>query len=187
MDVLRQSSDKLYDEWSQKGEAKCQKVADGEEEAVLKVPWKKMQRILWERGDPKLRHDLNLIETHVKKVKEVFHGTIGKGNEFTSQKIEARQDKIRSVSKLFHSGPSLSEMQYVTEEETIRTLCASLAYLIDCDGRASYNFTKKWSRFAFTVAFQDLCNIKARSTGKYNTVVSPIHDSMKIPLFLLKE
>jgi RNA-dependent RNA polymerase len=184
MDRLHRKTKTTYDDWCSKAQQKCIKDPDGREEKVLSDPWYEAKERCHQRKDGNFKHDLDAIWKHVMEVEETHRQMIGNGSDFTKNKIEVRQDRLRAVSKKFHSFPTIDDMKYLMDQDSIRRLRASCAYAVDEESRR-YSSGRKWSRFPWDVAYQDLCDIKARSTGAYNSVISAIHDSQRIPSSML--
>ena len=93
---------------------------------------------------------------------------------------EARQERIRKMSKQFASYPPAGHLLMLEEE--IARIRASCAYVYDYEQRKSYS-SNNYSRFPWDLAMRELCAIKARATGRFKTVTCDFYDhfNMKHP------
>lgn len=125
-------------------------------------------------GSRRLRQELDAIEAHVKRVKQLHQDKIGYG--FTKKPIEVRQDVLRALSTAFSlpslsaslkkepfkvsnkSDPPVAELIAFSADEAQQVM-ASFAYIHD------WNKSGKCTRFPYDVAFEKLCRIKAEAVG----------------------
>jgi hypothetical protein len=114
-----------------------------------------------------------LIQDHVHTVAKRYKESIR--SNFTSLRIENRQDILRKLAMEFVSGPTPSEM-YMGADEIAR-LRASYAYLYDSN---EHKYTSKWTRFPWDVAMRELCAIKARALGPFKVVTLEYYERFVI-------
>lgn len=149
----------------------------------LTLPWDKF--LQWaERGSAdavKLkRMDLGRIAIHVQNTYRMHSNMMkqlpGKGH-FTGLPIEDRQDRLRTVSKAFASGPPLEELPTIVDNELLARCRASYAYKYDAEQQENHAV---WSRFPFNVAMRELCDIKARASGIHKVVQNSFYERFKL-------
>jgi len=160
------------------------KPLENEPDADLIRPWADAEA--WaERGEPtfvkKKKLDLSRIAKHVHEMYRQHkkhlknHNNLDTGVNFTDLPIEARQDKLRSVSKAFVSGPQIEDLETIPDAAMLARYRASYAYKYD----AEMSFGK-WSRFPWNVAFRELCLIKASALGPYKVVTTNFYERFKL-------
>jgi len=118
-----------------------------------------------------LRRELDALKKHVDDVHAKW--TKATGKTLTDLHIEARQDRLRALSKEFAKDPQLEVgIGYVA----LRTCDERMEF------KASYAYYKHpRQRFPWDVAMGTLCKLKAASTpGISRTVVQYMHDAMKV-------
>jgi hypothetical protein len=147
----------------------------------LTAPWAAAEEFAaqWKRDKDK-DHPLwsfqrQLIRDHVHAVAKKYKESIR--SNFTSLRIETRQDILRKLALEFASRPLPSEM-YMGEGEIAR-LRASYAYWHDAN---EHKYTSKWTRFPWDVAMRELCAIKARALGPFKVVTLEYYEH-----FVLKQ
>ncbi|KAJ7507906.1 RNA dependent RNA polymerase-domain-containing protein [Mycena galericulata] len=132
---------------------------------------------LLEEAQTNTGSDLERIQKHVESVYAAHKSKID--GKFTKLQIERRQDILRELSRDFATGPPGLSMD---AEEAAR-IKASYAYFFDWDKRQ--NWSIKWSRFPWDVAFRELCLIKTRASKA--TTLKPVNSefyerfTMKMP------
>ncbi|KAJ3843405.1 RNA dependent RNA polymerase-domain-containing protein [Lentinula raphanica] len=147
----------------------------------LAAPWKEQlalaERFKKETGCDRMLNDLEQIKKHVHKMWDIHRKelTLGpqKANTFTELAIETRQDILRRVSQRFASEPD--EKTLLMPHDQILRVKASYAYLHD--------FTqshKKWTRFPWDVSMRELTAIKAKATGRSQTVTADFYERMTL-------
>lgn len=137
--------------------------------------------------------DLERICKHVEAMYVAHRGEMssprkqGKGSPrkadgtpaFSSMSIEAKQDKMRDLSRRFAASPVASEV--LMSKEEIARVRASYAYVYDWEQRRER--PPGFTRFPWDMAMRELCAIKARATGRWKTVAGDFYDhfNMKNP------
>ena len=117
----------------------------------LEAPWLAAEQFAERyKSDKGTDHPLwscqrQLIQEHVHTIAKRYKENIRPN--FTSLRIENRQDILRKLALEFVSGPSPSEMYMGADE--IAKLRASYAYVHDAK---EHKYTSKWSRFPWDVA-----------------------------------
>jgi hypothetical protein len=187
MDILRNAAikerDHLLAEMDQ-----LFKPLENEPDADLIRPWADAEA--WaERGEPtfvkKKKFDLSRIAKHVhviyKQHKDHLknHNNINAGVQFTELPIEVRQDKLRSISKAFASGPQIEDLETIPDAATLARYRASYAYKYDAEMNSRFE-APGWSRFPWNVAFRELCLIKASALGPYKAVTSNFYERFRL-------
>ena len=164
------------------------KPLENEPDADLIRPWADAEA--WaERGEPtfvkKKKLDLSRIAKHVhviyKQHKDHLknHNNINAGVQFTELPIEVRQDKLRSISKAFVSGPQIEDLETIPDAATLARYRASYAYKYDAEMNSRFE-APGWSRFPWNVAFRELCSIKASALGPHKTVTGNFYERFKL-------
>ncbi|THV08462.1 hypothetical protein K435DRAFT_641686, partial [Dendrothele bispora CBS 962.96] len=115
--------------------------------------------------------ELEAIEKHVVKMFDV-HRERTKEKNFTGKRIETRQNILRSISREFSQSPSPSDLCTMTADQIARVR-ASYAYLYD-------HQKAHRPRFSWDVSMRELCAIKAKALGRWNTVTGTFYDSFTI-------
>lgn len=119
----------------------------------------------------KMEAELSRIQEHVEKMREEYKRRIR--FNFTSKKIEERQDILRSLARSFAAAPDLDSFLFFSSEEVAR-LRASYAYIHD--------LARGPTQFPWDVAMRELGTIKARSLGPSKTVTLGFYER-----FVLKQ
>ncbi|KAJ7599279.1 RNA dependent RNA polymerase-domain-containing protein [Mycena floridula] len=163
MDILNDSGKAVADIWQKKVEDKCD--VKSPPDSQLLEPYRLFEQKATFSNPAK--HDLDIIVFHVERVKKLY-GKTNNGQDFTKKKIQERQDALRALSREFHDSPQLDELQYINDDQQLATVRASVAYHLGTP------------RFAFSVAFRDLCTIKARATGNYKTVSNGFYQLFRL-------
>ncbi|KAF8912203.1 RNA dependent RNA polymerase-domain-containing protein [Gymnopilus junonius] len=188
MDVLRHAADKEKDGLLTEMDIKFAPLRIALD-PVLVAPWEAAEAWAERGSNAELtrmkRYDLSIIAKHVQNIfnkhKEVISVNTRKKDSagFTNLPIEARQDRLRAISKEFYSGPQLSQLQLVPDEATLARWRASYAYKFDAE---QHMRKTGWSRFPWNVAMRDLCLIKASaSPGQYTPMIDEFAQRMKLP------
>lgn len=114
------------------------------------------------------RRELVTIEEHVKAMRSEWGSIFGKSNVSKRKNSKASQNTaIDSLRRKFVSGPDVPHLALLGDVAEIR---ASYAY----------SYKRDSTRFAFAMAFQELCNIKARELGG-TTLDREFAELMSIP------
>ena len=153
----------------------------------LVAPWNRAmdlsKRFAAEERNTWMKRELDQIAEHIESVYQVHRESLSSSHSlspkkatssfksaapFTEMPIEARQNAIRKVSKLFVSFPPPGK--FFMQDEEIARLRASYAY--------KYNYDCHYNRssFPWDVAMRELGAIKARATGGHKTVVGEFYD-----------
>lgn len=118
-------------------------------------------------GVKELRKDLEIIKKHVEDVYAQWHSTLNPPYDKVKQRRLA-------CSKAFNSSPTPADLRLLKDGALISRLRASYAYV-------RYHGTEKDLRFAFEMAFRELCHMKANaSTGQAKTMTRGFYDRMKL-------
>ncbi|KAJ3799108.1 RNA dependent RNA polymerase-domain-containing protein [Lentinula aff. detonsa] len=146
----------------------------------LAAPWKEQQNIaeqLKNAGCDYMTKDLEKIMEHVHRMWENHRKEVTpnpqKANTFTDLAIENRQDILRKLSRQFASEPNEAGM-FISHDQMLR-LKASYAYIYDFE-----HSHKKWTRFPWDVAMRELTAIKAKATGRSNTVTADFYERLSL-------
>ncbi|KAJ3789073.1 RNA dependent RNA polymerase-domain-containing protein [Lentinula aff. detonsa] len=146
----------------------------------LAAPWKEQQNIaeqLKNAGCDYMTKDLEKIMEHVHRMWENHRKEVTpnpqKANTFTDLAIENRQDILRKLSRQFASEPNEAGM-FISHDQMLR-LKASYAYIYDYE-----HSHKKWTRFPWDVAMRELTAIKAKATGRSNTVTADFYERLSL-------
>ncbi|KAL0571012.1 hypothetical protein V5O48_010945 [Marasmius crinis-equi] len=138
---------------------------------VLLTPYADHIELAKKRGDKNLQHDLELIKTHVEKMKRKFEEKYG-GGSFIAKHIVARQDALQSVSREFCYQPQLEDIKAITDQRTLARVRASYVYEL-CKSNTG-------QQFSWMVAFRELCSIKAEVSSPFRPVVVDFADNFKL-------
>lgn len=181
MDVLRNGAIKERDHLLTEMQ-ELFKPLESEPDADLIRPWADAEA--WaERGEPtfvrKKRFDLSRIAEHVKVIYNRHKDHLKNGAQFTDLPIEVRQDKLRSISKAFVSGPQIEDLETIPDAAMLARYRASYAYKYDAERNSRFE-APGWSRFPWNVAFRELCLIKASALGPYKPVTSNFYERFKL-------
>ncbi|KAL0572257.1 hypothetical protein V5O48_009703 [Marasmius crinis-equi] len=181
MDELSKAARDLQREWKARAESIFDDRSERKDEIqstylrgadkVLLAPYADHVELAKKRGDKNLQHDLELIKTHVEKMKRKFEEKYG-GGSFTAKHIVARQDALRSVSREFCYEPQLEDMKAITDQRTLARVRASYAYEL-CKSNTG-------QQFSWMVAFRELCSIKAEASSPFRPVVVDFADNFKL-------
>ncbi|KIJ21861.1 hypothetical protein PAXINDRAFT_95343 [Paxillus involutus ATCC 200175] len=140
---------------------------------ALLWPWndakKRLQRLNMQDQNHALRMGMELsrVQTHVESMYEEYKASV-RGN-FTTLRIERRQDILRRLAHRFMKSPDPSSFLCFSDDELSR-LKASYAYKI-----GGLN-----GRFAFTIAMRELGYIKAKALGPTKTIQLRFYDRFVI-------
>ena len=97
------------------------------------------------------RKELRKVEGHVENIKSEWTNFF---STFSKKKSESKQKcTVDDLRQQFRSGPDAPHLSLLGD---VPEICASYAYRLCGAGHA---------RFAFSIAFEVLCNIKARESG----------------------
>jgi RNA-dependent RNA polymerase len=140
---------------------------------ALLWPWndakERLQRLNMQDQNHALRMGMELsrVQTHVESMYEEYKASV-RGN-FTTLRIERRQDILRRLAHRFMKSPDPSSFLCFSDDELSR-LKASYAYKI-----GGLN-----GRFAFTIAMRELGYIKAKALGPTKTIQLRFYDRFVI-------
>jgi len=190
MDELYKQAEEESNHWLKKIESHFETSSRCKVDEDLVRPWNKAielsNRWAAEENNPRMRHELEAISDHVKRVytdhrnllaspSKASRNSPKKGVSFTNLPIEVRQDTIRRLSRNFVSFPPPGK--FLMQDEEIARLRASFAYKYDHETR-----TSGWSRFPWDVAMRELGAIKARATGGHKTIAGEFYDHFNMKL-----
>ncbi|KAK0232473.1 RNA dependent RNA polymerase-domain-containing protein [Armillaria nabsnona] len=129
----------------------------------LAETWQNMTSV----KDKELRKDLEIIRKHVEDVHAQWYPTL-------SPPYDKVKQRRLACSKAFNSSPTPADLRLLKDGALISRLRASYAYV-------RYHETEKDLRFAFEMAFKELCHMKANaSTGQAKTMTRGFYDRMKM-------
>ena len=138
----------------------------------LRRPWEKMQ--LWVNDSSPVGPDLALIQkhidSHIKEWQAIASRTSKKSTPWAKGKAHATksaQVQYDELARSYAAGPGISPDSLLASAADIERL------------KASYAYTKK-PKFAWSVAFQALCHIKADAEGSV-AFKAEFADLMSIP------
>lgn len=152
-----------------------------EQDKDLVRPWLDAQRLAsrWktEGGSERMEKDLSMIASHVERMFNKHREALNIGSPrksptkggqatFSELPIEKRQDTLRKLSREFISFPTPDDV--LIDESMIRTYRASYAYYYDWEARQRCH--PPWTGFPWHCAMRELCEIKAKATGRWKTV-----------------
>jgi len=188
MDVLRAAAEKERDKLRAEMDKVFEPLGNLVDEDLTK-PWD--LAIEWaERGDrsdvQKKKKDLSQIAVHVQNVYHKHNAAMQYDKDkkgFTELPIETRQDTLRAMSKLFHSGPPLDQLPTILLDTTLARLRASYAYKYDAEKKGKEVngvLVHGWSRFPWNVAMRDLCSIKAETSKTQHTIMNDFYERFKL-------
>jgi RNA-dependent RNA polymerase len=146
----------------------------------LKRPWEEFLERVREAESPVstiLQDVKKAIEKHVQETFDMWktHTAGGGGRDFTSLHITQRQDRLRSTSRFFATIPDADKAIFrLHGQAEILRYKASYAYI--------YCSRQRKFRFAFDVAYRQLCAIKAQavSGGTEKTVTNGFYMRMNL-------
>ncbi|KAF9561155.1 hypothetical protein CPC08DRAFT_689324 [Agrocybe pediades] len=186
MDVLRAKAQKEQDRLKAEMDAVFKPLHNKPDEELTK-PWD--DAVKWAESCTNTQQkatrmkQLGLIAIHVQQVYQK-HATVRSRN-FTKMPIEVRQDRLREISKIFQSGPSLDDVQdIIFDETTLSRIRASYAYKYDAEQNLKEGDdgvqVQGWSRFPWNVAMRSLGFIKANATGTAKALADPYYQRAKL-------
>ena len=149
LDALVEEGEKLKEETLQKYRLKAQEIQTGEDEDLSK-PWNAAKAKAAQARAQNISgfsDNLEDIRAHVEKAQREFQRAVARGSNVQGSK-DNHFDKVASG---FAKPPTFRGFVFFSDED-VQILKASLASTMSL-------------RFAFSVAFRDLCAIKARAAG----------------------
>ncbi|OAX39662.1 hypothetical protein K503DRAFT_716030 [Rhizopogon vinicolor AM-OR11-026] len=156
LDVLVDEGRRLRDEFLKRYSTMRNSTHGAGRDAHLTSPYfcasRRAKEVSQASGFQGLESNLSVIRHHVKKAHDEWHGAIAMTKSTSKAKgaVDPRDQRIQGAVQSFAQRPSfpLAEVLLLSEEE-LRSVKASYAYVLS-------------PAFAFSVAFAELCAMKAR-------------------------
>jgi len=156
LDVLVDEGHRLRDEFLKKYSTMRESTRGEDPDTQLIAPYLSASHRATQAakdGFQGLQSTLNVIKGHVKKAHEDWKGAVAMPKDVSKTKgvADPKDQWIKAATQFFAQRPLFPRALLLSEEE-LRTIMASYAYFLS-------------PSFGFSVAFAELCAIKARAQG----------------------